>query len=78
MRKVPVAFCRMAIYMRRPPTQIDTFKISVLQTFEMLLIRGCIQRFPDWVDNEISNNNNTRWEATRRLWRQNLLYWLTK
>jgi hypothetical protein len=21
-------------------------------------IRGCIQKFPDWVDNEINNNNN--------------------
>jgi hypothetical protein len=21
-------------------------------------IRGCIQTFPDWVDNEINNNNN--------------------
>jgi hypothetical protein len=26
-------------------------------------VRGCIQKFPDWVDNEISNN--TRWEATQ-------------
>jgi hypothetical protein len=21
-------------------------------------VRGCIQKFPDWVDNEINNNNN--------------------
>jgi hypothetical protein len=21
-------------------------------------LRGCIQKFPDWVDNEINNNNN--------------------
>jgi hypothetical protein len=27
-------------------------------------VRGCIQKFPDWVDNEI---NNTRWEATQRV-----------
>jgi hypothetical protein len=20
--------------------------------------RGCIQKFPDWIDNEINNNNN--------------------
>jgi hypothetical protein len=26
-----------------------------------LIVRGCIQKFPDWVDNEI----NTRWEATQ-------------
>jgi hypothetical protein len=28
--------------------------------------RGCIQKFPDWVDNEITTIN-TRWEATRRV-----------
>jgi hypothetical protein len=27
------------------------------------LLRGCIQKFPDWVDNEISS----RWEATQRV-----------
>jgi hypothetical protein len=26
-------------------------------------VRGCIQKFPSWVSNEI-NNKNTRWEAT--------------
>jgi hypothetical protein len=30
-------------------------------------IRGCIQKFPDWVDSEINNNNNTRREATQRV-----------
>jgi len=29
-------------------------------------IRGCIQKFPDWVDNEIYAYN-TRWEATQRV-----------
>jgi hypothetical protein len=24
-------------------------------------IRGCIQKFPDWVDNEISAYNNKHW-----------------
>jgi hypothetical protein len=24
------------------------------------LMRGCIQKFPDWVDNEINNNNNNK------------------
>jgi hypothetical protein len=28
-------------------------------------LRTYIQKFPDWVDNEI--NNNTRWEATQRV-----------
>jgi hypothetical protein len=28
-------------------------------------IRGCIQKFPDWVDNEITIN--TPWEATQRV-----------
>jgi hypothetical protein len=23
-----------------------------------MLVRGCIQKFPDWVDNEINNNKN--------------------
>jgi hypothetical protein len=31
-------------------------------------IRGCIQKLPDWVDNEVyAYNNNTRWEATQRI-----------
>jgi hypothetical protein len=30
-----------------------------------LYIRGCIQKFPDWVDNEINNTVNPRWEATQ-------------
>jgi hypothetical protein len=30
-------------------------------------VRGCIQKFPDWVDNEINNKINTRWEATQRV-----------
>jgi hypothetical protein len=29
-------------------------------------IRGCIQKFPDWVDNEVTTIN-TRWEATQRV-----------
>jgi hypothetical protein len=24
-------------------------------------VRECIQNFPDWVDNEINNNNNKHW-----------------
>jgi hypothetical protein len=30
-------------------------------------LRGCIQTFPDWVDNDIKayNKKNTRWEATQ-------------
>jgi len=24
----------------------------------MYILRGCIQKFSDWVDNEINNNNN--------------------
>jgi hypothetical protein len=40
-------------------------------------IRGCMQKFPYWIGNEINNNNNnnnnnnhsnnTRWEATQRV-----------
>jgi hypothetical protein len=29
-------------------------------------IRGCIQKFPDWVDNEMTTIN-TRWDATQRI-----------
>jgi hypothetical protein len=44
-----------------------------------LHVRGYIQKFPDWVDNEINNNNKTLVEKQRKgLWRQNSLYWLTK
>jgi hypothetical protein len=28
---------------------------------------GCIQKFPDWIDNEIYAYKNTRWEATQRV-----------
>jgi hypothetical protein len=30
-------------------------------------IRRCIQKFPYWVDNEITTTINTRWEATQRV-----------
>jgi len=37
--------------------------------------RVCVQKFPDWVHNEIYTltSDITRWEATQRLWRQNSL-----
>jgi hypothetical protein len=41
--------------------------------------RGCIQKFPDWVDNEINNNNKKHVEKQHKgLWRQNSRDWLTK
>jgi len=36
-------------------------------------LRGCIQKFLDWADNEIKKNNNKH-----SLWRQNSLDWFTK
>jgi hypothetical protein len=38
-------------------------------------IRGCIQKFPDWVDNEITTTTttNTLWEATQRVMAAKLL-----
>jgi len=33
--------------------------------FRVLYAGGCIQKFPDWIGNEITMN--TRWEATRRV-----------
>jgi hypothetical protein len=38
---------------------------NIFLSYETLSIRvrGCIQKFPDWVDNETTTN--TRWEATR-------------
>jgi hypothetical protein len=30
-------------------------------------LRGCIQKFPDWVDNEIITTTNTSWGATQRV-----------
>jgi hypothetical protein len=38
------------------------FSFNVFQT-EILCVRECIQKFPDWVDNQ----TNTRWEATQRI-----------
>jgi hypothetical protein len=37
--------------------------------FDMWDTRGCIQKFPDWVDNEINiaTTINTHWEATQRV-----------
>jgi hypothetical protein len=29
-----------------------------LQLLLQIQIRGCIQKFPDWVDKEVNNNNN--------------------
>jgi hypothetical protein len=36
------------------------------QNFYSRPVRGCIQKFPDWVYNEITTIN-TRWEATQRV-----------
>jgi hypothetical protein len=36
-----------------------------------------IQKFPDWVDNEINNNKHFE-KQHKGLWRQNSLDWLTK
>jgi hypothetical protein len=43
-------------------------------------IRGCTQKFPDWIDNEIYayNNKHSVEKQHKRLWRQNSLDWLTK
>jgi hypothetical protein len=41
--------------------------------------RGYIQKFLDWVDNEINNKNNIHSEKQHKwLWRQNSLDWLAK
>jgi len=56
--------------------------VKYLQKFSCLYMRGYIQKFPDWVDNEINNNKNNnnkhRWEATQMFMRHNSLDWLTK
>jgi hypothetical protein len=41
-------------------------------------IGGYIQKFPDWVDNEINNNKHWLRSNTKGLWRQNSLDWLKK
>jgi hypothetical protein len=43
-------------------------------------IRGCIQKFPDWVDNEINNNdnNNNKHSLRSNTKGQNSRDWLTK
>jgi hypothetical protein len=28
------------------------------QTLQSWILRGCIQKFPDWVGNEVNNNDN--------------------
>jgi hypothetical protein len=39
--------------------QTGVFQMQVTRRYMwQLLIRGCIQKFPDWVDTEINNNNN--------------------
>jgi hypothetical protein len=32
-------------------------KSFVIDNYDTIYIPGCIQKFPDWVDNEINNNN---------------------
>jgi hypothetical protein len=29
-------------------------------------LRGCIQKFPDWVDNEINNNNKHSFRSNKK------------
>jgi hypothetical protein len=52
-----------------PKAPIVQLRIIYIQNFGVYnknykSIRGCIQKFPDWVDNEITRTKiNTRWEA---------------
>jgi hypothetical protein len=41
------------------PLSLSRFKpdTSWIQIWLLNDVRGCIQKFPDWVDNEINNNN---------------------
>jgi hypothetical protein len=41
-------------------------------------MRRYIQKFPDWVDNEIKNNKLLTEKQHKGLRQQNLLDWLTK
>jgi hypothetical protein len=69
---------------------ISEVHISVLKDYTLLLyvfntcnifpivIRGCIRKFPDWVDNEINNNKHSLRSNTKGYGDKNLLDWLTK
>jgi hypothetical protein len=60
----------------------DPLKKGILLSIEWSIgiLRGCIQTFPDWVDNEIKayNNKHSVEKQYKGLWRQNSLDWFIK
>jgi hypothetical protein len=46
-------------------TAANQWQLHKVVWYEKVTVRECIQKFPDWVDNEIKTN--TRWEATQRV-----------
>jgi len=57
--ELDISFCYLS-------KQIVKRRVFILAEFSfgrqgyVTIIRGCIQKFPDWVDNEINNNNNNK------------------
>jgi hypothetical protein len=41
-------------------------------------VQVCIQKFTDWVDNEVTTTKTLNEKQHKGLWRQNSLDWLTK
>jgi hypothetical protein len=39
--------------------------LSLIDDNRIIIVRGCIQKFPDWVDKYTLAKINTRWEAIR-------------
>jgi hypothetical protein len=48
-----MAWCRTLMFLDRTNT-----RIVASNPIQRIEVRGCIQKFPDWIDNEINNNNN--------------------
>jgi hypothetical protein len=77
MRAVCPATSPILTQMNYIKTLHSSYECSVRLRCYEVNIRGCIQKFPDWVDNEITMN--TRWEAIHKgSWWQNSVDWLTK
>jgi hypothetical protein len=54
-------------------TVSDSQSLVYSQELPGLALRGCDQKFPDWIDNEINNK-----KQYKGLWWQNSLDWLTE
>jgi hypothetical protein len=72
--KINIFNSYMAVYQIRETYGHEDKSVSVT-CFGLKILRGCIQKFPDWGDNKVNTTTtttttttiNTRWKATQRV-----------